>query len=77
MDILIRNVNPKIIYTIDDLAKNKNISRNDYILEIFEKFYSSVEIKEVEDKYLNLITNYLIPVIKENTNIIEKLGDRL
>ena len=77
MDILIRNVNPKIIYTIDDLAKNKNISRNDYILEIFEKFYSSVEIKEVEDKYLNLIINYLIPVIKENTNIIEKLGDRL
>ncbi len=77
MDILVRNINPKIIYTIDDLAKNKNISRNDYILEIFEKFYSSVEIKEVEDKYLNLITNYLIPVIKENTNIIEKLGDRL
>lgn len=77
MDILVRNINPKIIYTIDDLAKNKNISRNDFILEIFEKFYSSVEIKETEDKYLNLITNYLIPVIKENTTIIEKLGDKL
>lgn len=79
MDIKIRNVDPVAIKKIDELAKKKGISRNEYLKNQISKIAVMKETKEVENRYSNLV-NAVVDrleqsndVIRENSVLLEKI----
>ncbi|MCI9565609.1 MAG: hypothetical protein HFG30_06335 [Eubacterium sp.] len=64
---------------IDELAKKKGISRNEYLKNQISKIAVMKETEEVEDKYSNLV-NVIVDrleqsndVIRENSVLLEKI----
>lgn len=47
MDVLIREVNPRAIQKIDELARKKGISRNQYLKKMIEDL-TVLELKDTE-----------------------------
>ena len=79
MDIKVRDVDPVAIAKIDDLAKKKGISRNEYLKKQIDKFAVMKEVEEIENKYSNLV-NTLVDrleqsndIIHENSKVLEKI----
>lgn len=82
MDIKVRNVDPVAIKKIDELAKAKGISRNEYLKKYISQIAAMKEIKEVENKYSNLV-NAVVDrleqandVIRENSMLLENIRDK-
>ena len=82
MDIKVRNVDPVAIKKIDELAKAKGISRNEYLKKYISQIAAMKEMKEVENKYSNLV-NAVVDrleqandVIRENSMLLEKIRDK-
>lgn len=70
------------IKKIDELAKKKGISRNEYLKNQISKIAVMKETEEVEDKYSNLV-NVIVDrleqsndVIRENSVLLEKIRQR-
>ena len=82
MDIKVRNVDPVAIKKIDELAKAKGISRNEYLKKYISQIAAMKEMKEVENKYSNLL-NAVVDrleqandVIRENSMLLENIRDK-
>jgi hypothetical protein len=82
MDIKVRNVDPVAIKKIDELAKAKGISRNEYLKKYISQIAAMKEMKEVENKYSNLV-NAVVDrleqandVIRENSMLFENIRDK-
>ena len=82
MDIKVRNVDPVAIKKIDELAKAKGISRNEYLKKYISQIDAMKEMKEVENKYSNLV-NAVVDrleqandVIRENSMLLENIRDK-
>ena len=82
MDIKVRNVDPVTIKKIDELAKAKGISRNEYLKKYISQIAAMKEMKEVENKYSNLV-NAVVDrleqandVIRENSMLLENIRDK-
>ena len=82
MDIKVRNVDPVAIKKIDELAKAKGISRNEYLKKYISQIAAMKEMKEVENKYSNLV-NAVVDileqahdVIRENSMLHENIRDK-
>lgn len=82
MDIKVRNVDPVAIKKIDELAKAKGISRNEYLKKYISQIAVMKEMKEVENKYSNLV-NAVVDrleqandVIRENSMLLENIRDK-
>ena len=82
MDIKVRNVDPVAIKKIDELAKAKGISRNEYLKKYISQIAAMKEMKEVENKYSNLV-NAVVDrleqandVIRENSMLLENISDK-
>lgn len=82
MDIKVRNVDPVAIKKIDELAKAKGISRNEYLNKYISQIAAMKEMKEVENKYSNLV-NAVVDrleqandVIRENSMLLENIRDK-
>lgn len=82
MDIKVRNVDPVAIKKIDELAKAKGISRNEYLKKYISQIAAMKEMKEVENKYSNLV-NAVVDrleqtndVIRENSMLLENIRDK-
>ena len=82
MDIKVRNVDPVAIKKIDELAKAKGISRNEYLKKYISQIAAMKEMKEVENKYSNLV-NAVVDrleqandVIRENSMLLEDIRDK-
>lgn len=82
MDIKVRNVDPVAIKKIDELAKVKGISRNEYLKKYISQIAAMKEMKEVENKYSNLV-NAVVDrleqandVIRENSMLLENIRDK-
>ena len=82
MDIKVRNVDPVAIKKIDELAKAKGISRNEYLKKYISQIAAMKEMKEVENKYSNLV-NAVVDrleqandVIRENSILLENIRDK-
>lgn len=71
MDIKIRKVPYHIVARLDSFAKNKGISREQYLRNELEVLALSAEIKASEDRYINVI-NKLLEIVARNNEIIEK-----
>ena len=82
MDIKVWNVDPVAIKKIDELAKAKGISRNEYLKKYISQIAAMKEMKEVENKYSNLV-NAVVDrleqandVIRENSMLLENIRDK-
>lgn len=82
MDIKVRNVDPVAIKKIDELAKAKGISRNEYLKKYISQIAAMKEMKELENKYSNLV-NAVVDrleqandVIRENSMLLENIRDK-
>lgn len=79
MNISIRDVDPVAIKKIDELAKKKGISRNEYLKIYIQQMAIVKDINEIEEKYTNLVDvvadrlEQANDVIQENSLLIKRL----
>ncbi|MBS7131864.1 MAG: hypothetical protein E7A11_18780 [Clostridium sp.] len=72
MDIVIRNLSPKVVKTIDEIAKKKGYrSREEYLRNHFENLTALSEFKDFENKYDKLL-KMSCSIIEKNTEVMEK-----
>lgn len=76
MEIKIRNINPTTVQRINELAKKKNISRNEYLRHMLETFTALEEFKTFQEQYKNLIDNYSM-VVEKNTAVLSEIVEIL
>ncbi len=73
MDIIIRNLDPKIIRTIEQMAEEKNLSRNTFLVHMLEEMTSMQTFTEMESRYKMLLEKCL-SVIENNTLALQKIS---
>lgn len=71
MDVCIRKVDPVAIKKIDELAKRKGISRNEYLKKHIEQMAIIKDISETEDKYANLV-EIVVDRLEQANDIIQE-----
>lgn len=72
MNILVRNLSPKVVKTLDELAKKNGYkSREEFLRNHFETITALSEIKEFERKYDKLL-NTTLSIIEKNTEVMSK-----
>lgn len=72
MDIIIRNLDPKIIRTVEQMAEEKNLSRNAFLIQMIEEMVSMKTFTEMESRYKMLLEKSL-SVIENNTLALQKI----
>ncbi|WHY71263.1 hypothetical protein [Fictibacillus enclensis] len=76
MEIKIRNVDPIALKKIDEMAKKKSISRQEYLKSVIEKTAYDPETNE-QIKHLELIIEKNAYVMEEATKSISRLENLL
>lgn len=71
MDVCIRKVDPVAIKKIDELAKRKGISRNEYLKKHIEQMAIIKDISETEDKYAYLVET-VVDRLEQANDIIQE-----
>lgn len=71
MDILIRKVQGNVVALIDEKAKKRGISREEFLREQLSLISLDDEIKKVQDREL-IMMNKLSKIIDLNTKVISK-----
>ncbi len=72
MDILLRNIDPIAIRNIDEMAKKKCISRQEFLKAVVEKVSYEKEQSEKEAR-LEMIISKNIIAMEEMTNAINRI----
>lgn len=78
-NIIIRNVDDDIIFRINEMARKKGISREEFLRNMLKTISLSGELKELDYKYANIVnllvdqSNMLSDVIDRNTYVLETL----
>ena len=72
MEIKIRNLDVKTIQRIDEVAKEKGLSRQQFLKNYVDTLSVLDIIKDNETKYVDLV-NQLSFLIKENTNVLSQI----
>lgn len=72
MEVKIRNLDVKTVQRIDEIAKQKGLSRQQFLKNYVETLSVLDTIKNNEDKYIDLV-NQLSFLIKENTNVLSQI----
>ena len=82
-DIIIRNLEPVVLQKIDELAKKKKISREEYLRRYLTKVSELEDVVQLEEKYSNLISalsermEQANDVIEINTMFLQRMEDYL
>ena len=73
-DIKIYKLESEVVLAIDRMAKEHGMSRNKYLIGILKNHVIAGEIKEVEERYVNLIkTNMeVIPVSYTHLDVYKR-----
>ena len=72
MEIKVRNLSPKVVKTIDEMAKKKGYkSREEYLRNHFENLTALSEFKNFENEYKKLIS-ICVSTIERNTEVMSK-----
>lgn len=69
-EIKIRNVSEVVIYKIDELAKKKKISREEYLRRELLQLVTLPSLEEMESKYENLVS-VLAERLEQNNEILD------
>ena len=72
MEIKIRNLDVKSMQKIDEIARGKGLSRQQFLKNYVETLSVIDIIKDNETKYVDLV-NQLYFLIKENTNVLSQI----
>jgi hypothetical protein len=72
MDIIIRNIDRDIVARINELAKKKGKSRNEFLKDQMKQLALHPEITEKEDQYKRLVKEIAV-VIQQNTQVLNEL----
>ena len=72
MDIIIRNIDRDIVDRINELAKKKGKSRNEFLKDQVKQLALHPEITEKEDLYKRLVKEIAV-VIQQNTQVLNEL----
>lgn len=82
-DIIIRNLEPVVLQKIDELAKKKKISREEYLRRYLTKVSELEDVVQLDEKYSNLISTLsermeqANDVIEINTMFLQRMEDYL
>ncbi|MFE4242559.1 hypothetical protein [Peribacillus butanolivorans] len=76
MDIILRNIDPVAMKKIDEMAKRKSISRQEFLKSIVEKIAYEKEQNEKEMR-MEMIISKNILVMEEMTKTIIRLENLL
>lgn len=55
MNILLRELSPTVVKTIDERAKQRGLSRQHYLKELIENYVMQKELNETDQAYKTLI----------------------
>lgn len=75
-DIKIYKLESEVVLAIDRMAKEHGMSRNKYLISILKNHVIAGEIKEVEERYVNLIKTNM-EVIRHNSETLEMLKQEI
>lgn len=70
-DFIVRGLDDAAMTKIESLAAKSGCSRNAFIVKSLESLAIMGELKELEDKYKNLV-NVISEVVKVNTEAIDR-----
>lgn len=82
-EIKIRNLDPVILKKIDETAKKKNLSREEYLRRYLTKISELEDVIQLDEKYSNLINalsermEQANDVIEINTMFLQRMEDYL
>lgn len=82
-DIIIRNLEPVVLQKINELAKKKKISREEYLRRYLTKVSELEDVVQLDEKYSNLISalsermEQANDVIEINTMFLQRMEDYL
>ena len=76
MDIMIRNLDIKSVQKLDELAKGKGLSRQQFLKNHIETLSIIDSIEDKENKYIDLV-NQVSFLVKENTHVLTQIKDEL
>ena len=82
-DIIIINLEPVVLQKIDELAKKKKISREEYLRRYLTKVSELEDVVQLDEKYSNLISalsermEQANDVIEINTMFLQRMEDYL
>ena len=82
-DIIIRKLEPVVLQKIDELAKKKKISREEYLRRYLTKVSELEDVVQLDEKYSNLISalsermEQANDVIEINTMFLQRMEDYL
>ena len=82
-EIKIRNLDPVILKKIDETAKKKNLSREEYLRRYLTKISELEDVIQLDEKYANLVAvlsdrmEQANEIIEVNTMILEKVSLKL
>ena len=72
MDMMIRNLDIKSVQKLDEISKQKGLSRQQFLKNYIETLSVIDTIKDSENKYIDLV-NQLSFLVKENTNVLTQI----
>lgn len=82
-EIKIRNLDPVILKKIDEMAKKKNLSREEYLRRYLTKISELEDVIQLDEKYANLVAvlsdrmEQANDVIEINTMFLQRMEDYL
>lgn len=75
-DILVRDLSTEVVTRLDSFAKEKKMSRNEFLKEILEKQSVLSEMKKFEADY-KLTVDKILKVININTLVLKAICEEL
>lgn len=75
-DILVRDLSTEVVTRLDSFAKEKKMSRNEFLKEILEKQSVLSEMKKFEADY-KLTVDKIVKVININTKVLMAICEEL
>ena len=76
MELKIRNVDPFVVKTFDELAKKKSISRQEFLKSLLEKIAYEKDVDEKEAR-LEMIISKNIEAMEQMNNSVTRLENLL
>ncbi|MEK5394092.1 hypothetical protein NSQ59_27710 [Margalitia sp. FSL K6-0131] len=72
MEIRVRDLDPYTVKMIDEQAKKKKQSRQQYLKNVLENLSATKELKEQEERFIKL-NNQVLAALNQNTLVMQKM----
>lgn len=76
MDVIVRDIKEGSVRKLDKMAKQKGLSRQQFLQGCMETLAEVGSIEESESRYKDLI-NQIVVVMKENTKVLNEIKNEL